>query len=108
MNLPTEIFDQVIVVHTPEEVGFDQADALAAYLSSLERRRVVVDLDTTETIDSKGLAALLAAQQRLRADGGDMKIVTTNAVNRKIFEITRLDQQLEVYGSLIDAVKSFH
>jgi len=36
-----------------------------------------------------------------------LKISTDSAVNRKILEITRLDQQLEVFDSVIDAVKSF-
>ena len=35
------------------------------------------------------------------------KIATTNPANRKILEMTRLDEQLEVYDSVIDAVKSF-
>ncbi|NIL96352.1 MAG: anti-sigma factor antagonist, partial [Planctomycetales bacterium] len=30
-----------------------------------------------------------------------------NATNRKILEITRLDQELEVYSSVIEAVKSY-
>jgi anti-sigma B factor antagonist len=108
MNLPTEIFDDVVVVHTPEELSSDQADGLEAYLGSLERRNVVLDLDCTETLDSRGLEAILAAQEELRQAGGDVKITTTNAVNRKIFEITRLDQQIEVFDSVVDAVKSFH
>ena len=107
MNLPSEIFDDVIVVHTPDEVGVEQAAALEAHLSALERRKVVVDLDNTEAIDSRGLGALLGAQKSLRLEGGDVKIATTNAANRKIFEITRLDQHLEVYESVLDAVKSF-
>jgi hypothetical protein len=34
-------------------------------------------------------------------------LIAGNAVNRKILDITRLDQQLEVFESVIDAVKSF-
>ena len=37
----------------------------------------------------------------------DVKIATTNAINRKIFEVTRLEQQLEVFDSVVDAVKSY-
>jgi anti-sigma B factor antagonist len=108
MHLPTEIFDDVIVVHTPDELGAEQAEAFEGRVGSLERRKVVVDLDGTEMIDSRGLTALVGGQRQVRALGGDLKIATTNAVNRKIFEITRLDQHLEVYPSVIDAVKSFH
>jgi anti-sigma B factor antagonist len=107
MNLPTEIFGDVVVVHTPEELGDDQADQFQSFVTSLERSKVIVDLDGTETIDSSGLTALLEAQESLRDLGGDIKLSTSNAVNRKIMDITRLDQQLEVFESVIDAVKSF-
>lgn len=107
LNLPTEIFGTVVVVHTPEEVSEDQAEQLEVFLTSLERSRVVVDLDGTETIDSGGLTALLNAQDLLRHVQGDLKIATTNSSNRKILEITRLDQHLDVHESVIDAVKSF-
>jgi len=58
-------------------------------------------------INSRGLTSLLDGQDRLREEDGELKIATTNATNRKILEITRLDQQLEVFDSVIDAVKSF-
>lgn len=108
MNLPTEIFGDVIVVHTPQELGADQRDGFEAYVPTLERSNVVLDLDNTETLDSEGLTALLNVQEVLREKQGDVKIATTNSTNRKILEITRLDQQLEVFHSVIDAVKSFH
>ena len=107
MNLPTEIFGNVIVVHTPDELGVDQAEAFETYVPTLEWPNVVFDLDATETIDSKGLESLLNVQDKLRDAGGEAKIATTNATNRNIFEITRLDQQLEVFDSVTDAVKSF-
>jgi anti-anti-sigma factor len=107
MNLPTEIFGDVIVVHTPDELGSDTAERTEQYLTTLERHNVVVDLDGTEQIDSAGLTLLLDAQEALRALGGDLKIATANETNRKILEITRIDQQLEVFEAVIDAVKSF-
>lgn len=107
MNLQTEIFGDVIVVHTPDELGAEQCDAFEAYMPSLERQNIVLDVDSTEIIDSKGLAALLNVQDKLRDMGGEAKISTTNANNRKILEITRIDQQLEVFDSVVEAVKSF-
>ena len=107
MNLPTEIFGAVAVVHTPDELGSDQADNVEHFLTDLDRNNVVIDLDSTEMIDSEGLAAILNAQETLRELGGDLKISTTNYANRKILEITRLDDQLEVFDSVVDAVRSF-
>jgi anti-sigma B factor antagonist len=107
MTLPTEIFGNVIVVHSPEELGHDQADSIQAFLTTLDRTSVVLDMDASETIDSKGLTALLDVQDRLRELGGDLKLATTNINNRKILEMTRLDAHLEVFESVVDAVKSF-
>ncbi len=107
MNLPTEIFGNVVVVHAPEELGGDQTDAFVACIAGLNRPNVVMDLDCTETLDSRGLEAVLEAQTRLHERGGDVKIATTNSMNRKILEITRLDQQLEVFDSVVEAVTAF-
>jgi anti-sigma B factor antagonist len=108
MNLPTEIFGDVIVIHTPAELGADQCGALEVFEPSPERPNAVLDLDATETIDSKGLTALLDVQDKFRDKAGEVKIATTNATNRKVLEMTRLDQQIEVFDGVVDAVKSFH
>jgi anti-sigma B factor antagonist len=108
MNLPTEIFGDVAVVHTPEEVGAETAQSLEQFLTSRERSNVVVDLDGSETIESGGLEALLNAQEALRGLAGELRIATSNAANRKILEMTRLDQQLEVFETVLEAVKSFN
>ena len=63
MKLPTEVFGDVVVVHTPEEIGADTAANLEQFLTSQERNNVIVDLDGSETIDSGGLEALLTAQE---------------------------------------------
>ena len=107
MKLPTEIFGEVIVVHTPEELGGDQSIQLENFLTTLERSKVVVDLNGSETIDSLGLEALLNVQDSLRECHGDLKIATNNVANQKILEITRLVDQLEVFDSVLDAVRSF-
>ncbi len=107
MKLPTEIFGDVVVAHTPEELGGENAAELESFLVRLERANVIVDLNGTETIESVGLEALLNAQEALQALGGNLKIATSIDANRKLLEITRLDEQFEVFDSVIDAVKSF-
>ena len=107
MNLATEVFGTVVVVHTPDELALEQSEVFERSVLALERRRVVLDLDGTERFDSRGLEALLNAQDQVRAAGGDVKIAVASPLNRKILEITRLDQQLEVFESVVDAVRSF-
>jgi anti-anti-sigma factor len=107
MKLPTEIFGRVVVVHAPEELGRDQAPSVSEFIKALDQRQVILDLDTTEAVDSAGLEALLEIYDMLGSLGGELKIATKSHVNRKILEITRLDQHLEVFSNLVDAVKSF-
>jgi anti-anti-sigma factor len=107
MNLATEVFGDVVVVHAPDELNEDRAPAFEHFLGSLALARVIVDLDNSESIDSAGLEVLLDSQDGMRRRGGELKLVANNHVNRKILELTRLDQQLEVFDSVIDAVKSF-
>ena len=107
LNLPSEVFGDVIVVHTPEELAGETAEQFEAYLPTLDRSNIVLDVDSTENFDSDGLAALLDAQDKLRERGGQIKIAATNSTNRKILEITRIDQQIDVFQSVIDAVKNF-
>ncbi|MEX0865737.1 MAG: STAS domain-containing protein [Pirellulales bacterium] len=107
MNLPTEVFGDVVVAHAPDEVTRDQAEGMKQFLLGLERSNIVLDLDGSESLDSVGLETLLSLQTELRALNGDLKISTTNHVNRKILEITRLESRLEVFDSVIDAVRSY-
>jgi anti-anti-sigma factor len=107
MKLPTEVFGDVVVVHTPEELSDEVARQIEGFLTTLERRKIILDLNGTESVDSGGLEALLKVQDMLREDHGDLKVSTNNKINRKILEVTRLDEQLEVFDSVIDAVKSF-
>ncbi len=107
MKFPTEVFGDVVVVHTPEELSDDLKSQIADFLTTIDRRKVIIDLNGTESIDSGGLGSLLTMQDLLREQQGDLKISTNNKVNRKILEVTRLDEQLEVFDSVIDAVKSF-
>lgn len=107
MKLPTEIFGEVIVVHTPQDLGRDQAEPLTEFLTTQERVNVIFDLDNAESIDSVGLESLLDAQDVLREHGGDLRITTKNHANCKILEITRLDRHMDVFDNVIDAVKSY-
>jgi anti-sigma B factor antagonist len=107
VHLPTEVFGDVLVVHAPDELNDEHAAQFCRFVTSQDRAKVVVDLDGVEAIDSAGLAALLDAQDHCRTALGDLKLIAGNPVNRKILDITRLDEQLEVFDSVIDAVKSF-
>lgn len=110
MQLTTETFGQVMVVHTPDELVIESAPCfLEALQPSIEggQKQMVLEMDRTELYDSAGLTALLDLQDKLREQGGNVKVSGLNDTGRKIFEVTRFDRRFDVFDSLIDAVSSF-
>lgn len=109
MKLTTETFGQVMVVHTPDDLNSDNS---AGFLEAIDasiaagQRKIVLEMDRTEQYDSQGLTMLLDLHDRLQEKGGEMKISGLGETGRKIFEVTRLNQQFDVFDSLIDAVSS--
>ncbi len=109
MKLTTESFGTVTVIHTPEDlterIGGVVKDAVHSQLSQ-GRRSIVLDMTATESFDSIGLSALLDVKESAVESGGDLKICGLTQAGLKIFSLTRLDHQFELFESLIDAVKS--
>ena len=109
MKLTTENFGMVAVVHTPEDLTERMGEVVRESIHdqiSQGRRSIVLDMTSTESFDSEGLTALLDAKDAASHSGGSLKICGLPSTGRKIFELTRLDQQFELFESLIDAVKS--
>lgn len=111
MHVAMETFGNVLVAHTPDDLTEDNA---GPFLKALDvpiasgQVRIVLQMDHSETFDSLGLASLLDLQDKLRAQGGNLKVSGLGEPGRKIFEVTRLDQRFDLFESVIDAVGSFH
>ena len=66
-------------------------------------RRLVVDLDGVQFIDSSGLGALIGALKAARVAGGDMRIARPSEQARVILELTTLHRVLRPYESVEEA-----
>ena len=110
MAITTETFGRVLVAHTPEELNEESARELMLALETPVANgttNVVAQMDRTEALDSAGLTALLDLRDELRQHGGNLKICNLSEIGQKVFELTRLDDKLDTYESMIDAVASF-
>jgi len=110
MNIHTEVFGDVLVAHTPEELTDEAVDSFENCIYQQFESgliQVVLQMDRSETYDSAGLTALLDLQDELRSRGGNLKVSGLGEPGRKIFEVTRLDQRFDIFESVIDAVSSF-
>ena len=57
---------------------------------------VVVDLSEVTFVDSMILGVLLGTMKRVRASGGQLRLVVPHVDVRRVFEITLLDQVLSI------------
>ena len=67
-------------------------------------KQVVVDFSDTTFIDSTTLGVLVGGVKRLRQNGGQLALVSTDRNITKIFEITGLDRVFTIYPTRDEAV----
>lgn len=99
-----------MVAHTPDELTEEYiSDLIQAIDDAIDEGHVqiVAQMDRTDIYDSAGLNALVDIQEKLRTEGGNLKISGLVDPGTRILQVTRLDQQFDVFESVIDAVSSF-
>ena len=57
---------------------------------------IVLDLRRVEFIDSTGLRAVIAADERARSSGRRLVVVRGPAAVERVFSVTQLDQRLDL------------
>jgi anti-sigma B factor antagonist len=106
-SFPVELIEGVPVVTAPEEVDLANAALLQEALAEAAgpgQALVVVDMSRTRFCDSAGLNALVAANRRARAEGGEVRLVVTGESVIRIFQLTGVDRVVPVYASLEEAL----
>ena len=121
-SFPVEVIEGVPVVIAPEEIDITNADGLQAALLEavlLEpaqretaqretaepgRAMVVVDMSRTRFCDSAGLNALVTADRRARADGGEIRLAAVGEAVARVVALTGVDRVVAVYATLEDAL----
>lgn len=99
-----EMVRGVPVVAAPEEIDASDADWLrAALLEAAYRGRAtfVVDMTCTQFCTSAVLSALMRAQKRALAEGGELRVVIpANAAVRRVFAFAGLDRLIPTFPDL--------
>jgi anti-sigma B factor antagonist len=91
------------VVSVMGEVDLATVPALEQTLLSVTENRtgeVIVDLTACSFLDSRGLGALTATRTRFERSNRRLPLVLSNPSVLRIFQITGLDEQFEIYPSL--------
>lgn len=108
--ISTEDYNGVCVLSITGELSGDEcAKVRKAVEDSIDQRHVVnfaVDLEKCAYLDSEGLETVCWIKGKCDELFGMMKVVTADENCRKIFEITRLDERLEIEADLTTALKA--
>ena len=89
------------------EVDLSTAPALRSRVEELIRdgvRRLLVDLERVDFLDSSGLSALVTALKVMQEVDGRMALVCTRDAVLKVFTVTGLDRVFSIHASVPEAV----
>lgn len=108
LSIKTETRDGTPVVQVGGDLDVCTAPRLKEALdgAAAQGSRVVLDLSDVHFIDSTALGVLVSAQQRARADDGDLCLVLDDPYLLKIFHITGFDTVFSIFPQVADAVSA--
>lgn len=88
-------------------------DELTAFRDRMQKlteaatRRVILNLQDVDYVDSTGLGAMVMSYTTLRKAGGFMKLENLNRRNIELLVVTKLTTIFEIFNDEQDAVNSF-
>lgn len=109
MRLESTIAGDVTVFKIIGELNGDSKSKLNAAVSKAfgeQRRDCVLDLSEVTVVDSAGLEQITAIQRQCEEELGMARVCGADETLRKIFEMTRLNRQFEMFDSVDEALAS--
>ena len=107
MDLKVREQDGVRIFEVMGEVTALTADELKRTIGgsiSGGSKKVIVDLDSADQVDSAGLTAFISIFKTARSENARFVIVCGKFATRQVFDLTRLDKVLEIYPNLEEAM----
>jgi anti-sigma B factor antagonist len=109
MKITTEDHDQVSVVTLRGELASEAVESLRR--TAQERldnkvRDIVLDCSALESVDSRGLEALLWLQEQCGERLGQIRLAGASETFEKILEMTRLASRLDRHPDVDTALRS--
>lgn len=74
-------------------------------LMEAEQKKIIIDLENVNYMDSSGLGVLVALLKELKKIGGELKLISLPISVKKIFDLTRLTKFFSIYNNLDEAIK---
>ena len=71
------------------------------------RRRLLLNFDEVFYVDSSGLGELVNTRRKVLDQGGEVKLMKLNQINRDLMQVTRICTLFEVFADENSAIESF-
>ncbi len=110
MNLLVEMFgDLAVVTVNAEQLEVSNADEVRAGMDPVIRdcRKVVMDLNRVDFVDSRGCGVILSCLKHLAEKGGDLKLCRVTPPVRTVFDLIRLQKMCDITETREEAMKAF-
>ncbi|MBN2119971.1 MAG: STAS domain-containing protein [Candidatus Omnitrophica bacterium] len=101
----------VVICAIAGEINIDTVEGLKKVFQNLlenKIRKVLLNFDKVEYIDSLGIASLVELSRGLREIEGVLFLSNLSPNIRPIFSITKLDQVIIIYDTEEEALKEFY
>jgi anti-sigma B factor antagonist len=107
MEIKEETIDGVVALSPEGDLDMYNAPILVARLNELRRPglQLVIRLSGVASVDSTGLAALLAMRERLDRDGGRLLLAEPGRRMLAVLRITHTESSFELYDTLQEALQ---
>ena len=88
-------------------MGTDRLISEFVSLEDAERYRLILDIERVSFICSSGLGGLAITLKNFRGRGGDLKLVNPTGEVKEKLDITELNKQFDICGSVKEAMSRF-
>lgn len=108
MHLESQHFSNAVLITVTEpridaSVAIQFKDAMRA-LTNGGPKRVILDLDRVEFLDSSGLGAVVASMKQL-GEGQALELAGLSSAVEKVFRLTRLDSVFQIHPDAATAIE---
>jgi len=106
----TSQVDGVALAQVDGKLDLKNSDKLLQILIKFQdegKFRIVLDLSRVNFISSSGLGVISATLERLKEEGGSLKLAGMRDEIRKVFEILGMIEHFDIYEYPDEAIKAF-
>jgi len=86
-------------------LGGETEKLIAAVNSLLQRdqKKFIVDITALDYVDSSGVGTLVSCLTNVKKAGGELKLVGANPRIKRIFNMTGVDNLIQIFGTVAEA-----